>query len=117
MNKSLVFALAAAGTLLAAGAAHAGVQWSVGINVPGVVIEGGPLLYSEPAPVYYRAPTPVYAPVPVYAPAPAYVPAPVYYPRWHHHHRPVPVVVAPRFEPGWQPVVAPRFHDDHDRRD
>ena len=35
MNKSIILALAAAGTLLTAGAARAAdVQWSVGINLP-----------------------------------------------------------------------------------
>ncbi len=165
MNKSLILALAAAGTLLGTGAAQAGnVQWSVGINLPlpaivlplpGLVVTGGPV-YQQPSygyraePVYapapvYRAPEPVYyAPEPVYyAPEPAYyAPEPVYYPRhpqWRQHYRqapaPVPVVVAPRYQPGWQPVVYPRHgdgrwerrgdrredrrdrHDRHDRHD
>jgi hypothetical protein len=112
MNKSIILALAAAGTLLGAGAAHAGnVQWSVGINlpVPGIVLTGGPV-YQQPS-YGYRA-EPVY-----YAPAPAYyAPEPVYYPRhpqWRHHYRsvPVPVVSVPRYQPGWQPVVYPRHGD------
>lgn len=125
MNKSLVLALAAAGTLLGAGAAHAGnVQWSVGINLPvpgivlplpGLVVSGAPV-YREPARVY--APVPVYAPAPVYyQPEPVYVqPEPVYYPRhpqWRHHYRPAPVVVeVPRYQPGWQAVTYPRYRDE-----
>jgi hypothetical protein len=151
MNKSIILALAVAGTLLGAGAAQAAdVRWSVGINlpVPGLVITGGPVYrqyspyseysgYSE-----YREPARVYAPVPIYAPAPVYYqpepvyvqPEPVYYyPRqsqWHRHHQPVPVIAAPPYQPGWQSVAYPRYHDErreerredhrewrHDRRD
>lgn len=70
----------AAGALFIAASANAGTSWSVGINVPGVVV-------SEPAPVYYP-PAPVYSrPAPIYyQPAPVYsAPAPVYYesgPSW-----------------------------------
>jgi hypothetical protein len=39
--------------LLGAASATAEVNWSVGINVPGVVV-------SVPAPVYYQAPPPAY---------------------------------------------------------
>ncbi len=146
MNKSLILALAAAGTLLSAGAAQASnVQWSVGINlpVPNLVITGGPVYQQPlrsyraepvyaPEPVYY-APEPMYyAPEPVYyAPEPVYyAPEPVYYPRqprWRHQYRqapaPVPVVSVPRYQPGWQPAVYPRHHDQrweqrrHDRHD
>ena len=115
MNKSLILALAAAGTLLGAGAAHAGnAQWSVGINLPGIVlplpplpglvITGGPV-YQQPVRSY--RPEPVYALAPVYAPEPVYyAPEPVYYPgqpQWRHHYRPapVPVVTVPRYQPGW----------------
>lgn len=67
--------LVAAGALTVAASANAGTSWSVGINVPGVVV-------SEPAPVYYE-PAPVYThPAPTYyqAPRPVYsVPPPVYY--------------------------------------
>lgn len=139
MNKSIILALAAAGTLLSAGAARAAdVQWSLGINlpVPGLVISGGPL-YREPVRVY--APVPAYAPAPVYYQAePVYVqpepmyyqpepvyyqPEPVYYPRhpqWRHHYRPAPVVVdVPRYQPGWQAVAYPRYRDERreDRRE
>ena len=120
MNKSLIHALAAAGTLLSAGAAQASnVQWSVGINlpVPNLVITGGPV-YQQPL-RSYRA-EPVYAPEPVYyAPEPVYyAPEPAYYPRqpqWRHHYRPapVPVVSVPRYQPGWQPVVHPRHGHGH----
>ena len=125
MNKSIVLALAAAGTLLTAGAAHAAnVSRSVGINlpVPGLVITGGPV-YQQPGRYYQSAP--VYAPEPVYyAPesvyyAPEsvyYAPEPVYYPRypqWRHHYRPAPVVVeVPRYQPGWQAVTYPRYRDE-----
>jgi hypothetical protein len=130
VNKSLILALAAAGSLLGAGAAHAGNgQWSVGISLPGIVlplpplpglvVTGGPV-YHQPVrsyraePVYapepaYYAPEPVYyAPEPVY-----YAPEPAYYPRqpqWRHHYRPVPVPVVsvPRYQPGWQQVGYPR---------
>lgn len=122
MNKSIILALAAAGTLLGAGVAHAGnVQWSVGINLPvpgivlplpGVVVTGGSV-YQQPS-YGYRA-EPVYAPEPVYyAPEPVYyAPEPVYYPRqpqWRHHYRPAPVpaVSVPRYQPGWQTVAHPR---------
>ncbi len=134
MKKFIILALAAAGTLLGTGAAHAAdVRWSVGINlpVPGLVITGAPVYreyheYREPARVY--APAPVYAPVPVYyEPQPVYVqPEPVYYyPRhshWRHHYRPAPAVEVPRYQPGWQPVAYPRDHDErrewrHERRD
>ncbi|HEX7383077.1 MAG TPA: hypothetical protein VF291_02110 [Burkholderiaceae bacterium] len=83
---------------LAAAAAQAHVQWSIGIDAPlapgvalGTVVSNGPLyaapVYVQPAPVVY-APAPV-----VYAPAPVYVaPRPVYF------ARPVPYVVRER---GW----------------
>ncbi len=132
MNKPLVLALAAAGTLMAAGAAHAGnTQWSVGISLPGIVlplpplpglvITGGPV-YQEPVRSY--RPEPVYVPAPVYAPEPVYyAPEPVYYPaqpQWRHHYRPapVPVVSVPRYQPGWAPMAYPRHGDGRwERRD
>lgn len=100
-TRSLLLALASAGTLLCSASAHAGghVSWSIGINAPVV----GAVVSSVPAyPVYAPAyePYPVYAPAPVYvAPPPVYVrPAPVlygppayYYPRHHGYYRPVPV--------------------------
>ena len=113
MNKSVVLALAAAGTLLAAGAAQAAnVSWSLGINlpVPGLVITGGPV-YQEPGRYYQNAPVPVYAPEPVYYQR---------QPQWRHrHYRPAPVIEVPRYQPryqpGWQPVAYPHHHDE--RRD
>jgi hypothetical protein len=73
MTKSIMLALAAAGTLACSASANAGghVSWSVGVNVPavGVAVSNGPA-YGYP----------VYESYPVYAPAPVYVqPAPVYY--------------------------------------
>jgi len=79
MKSTSIRTLAAAAVVLggfaAVSAAHArsDVQFSIGLNVPGV--------YVQPAPVYVR-PAPVYArPAPVYVqPAPVYVQsAPVYY--------------------------------------
>lgn len=91
MTKSIILALAAAGTVLCSASANAGghVSWSVGINAPavGAVISSGPV-YGYGYPAYeaypaYPAAYPVYAPAPVY-----YQPAPVYY-------RPAPVVYGP----------------------
>lgn len=104
MTKSIMLALAAAGTLLCSANANAGghVSWSVGINAPavGAVVSSGPV-YGYPAygyPVYESYPTyaPVYVqPAPVYyGPAPAYYGPPAYYYR-HRHHGYRPVVVAP----------------------
>jgi len=97
---AVILALVAVGATLAAGAAQAGVHWSVGINLP---VPPLPVIVA-PAPVYsapvYSAPVPVYAaPETVY-----YEPAPVY-------RRPYPVYV--------RPVVYPRYYRgwyDHDRR-
>lgn len=85
-NRSKVLKLAAAGAvatlaLLGAASASAQVNWSVGVSVPGVVVNEP--AYYPPAPVYVQ-PAPRYyqpAPPPVYyrAPVPAYAPAPVYY--------------------------------------
>lgn len=77
MSKSLFAAVAAAASLLAAGAAHAGnVYWSVGISAPavGTVISNAPPVVVAPAPVVYAPPPVVYAPPPVvYEPAPVVV--------------------------------------------
>ncbi len=84
MNKQTIrktLAIAALGLAGAAatGAAHAGnVSWSVGINLPPLVISGGNVGYYHPAPVYYPPPV-VYAQPPrvVYAPPPVvYRPGP-----------------------------------------
>lgn len=75
MIRSVIAGLAAGAAMLAAGAAHAGTHWSIGINVPlpGVAVSSGGY-YAEPAPVYYAPPPP-----PVYVPAPRYVERDVYY--------------------------------------
>jgi len=60
--------LVAAGALTVAATANADTRWSVGINVPGVVVNEPAPVYTYPAPTYYQAPRPVYS-----------VPPPVYY--------------------------------------
>ena len=99
IRKSVVIALVAVGATLAAGAAQAGVHWSVGINLP-VPVYGAPVysapVYAEPAYSYYQ-------PAPVY-----YEPAPVYRRPYPVYVRPAPVVVYPRYYRGWH---------DHGRRD
>jgi hypothetical protein len=95
-----------------AGAAQArdNVTWSVGVGVPGAVVNVGNVgsvypqpYYAPPQPVYvqpqpvYVQPQPVYvqpnpryyAPRPVFVnPAPVYLaPQPIYYERRHGHHR------------------------------
>lgn len=110
-KSRFLVALALAGGLFTAGAAQAGgVNWSVNINVPGVV-------YAEPG---YYAPPPVY-----------YAPPPVYYqPRPVVVHRP-PVVVYHSGRPAivggsWERHREHRHHrhhrhghrhDRHDRHD
>ncbi len=117
--KTLARLLALA-ALTAAGAAHAGgVNWSIGISLPPLVIAGNsghggdqgyagpPVVYTPPAPVYY-APPRVYAPVPVYYALPrvVYAPTPVYYaPRVRHA-----VVVH-----GWHPPGHQRKWKHHKR--
>ena len=126
MIKSIVIALAATAATLGAGAANAGVSWSIGINAPvvGAVISNRHGYY--PAPVYsapvYAAP--VYAPAPYYEPAPVYVSPPVtYYPR-REIYRPLPIVY-PYYRGGWNNGYrgdgrwdrghehGERGHDDH----
>ena len=102
-NRSAVLAGAAATLAIAAmgfaGAAQArdNVYWSVGVGVPGAVVNVGnagaiyqPPVYVQPQPVYV-APAPLYVrPRPVFVqPAPVYyAPQPVYYQRpGHRHHR------------------------------
>jgi len=104
MTKSILLALAAAGTVLCSANANAGghVSWSVGINAPavGAVISNGPVYGGYGYPVYESYP--VYAPAPVYyQPAPVYYRSapvvygpPAYYYR-HHRHAYRPVMVAP----------------------
>jgi hypothetical protein len=75
MLRSALATIATMAATLAAPAAHAGVQWSIGINLPApaVVVSGGGGYYVQPAPVYVAP-----APEPRYVPAPQYLPAPVY---------------------------------------
>lgn len=83
-RNSLKLAVAGAiavGALFASAAASAGTSWSIGVNVPGIVVGTPAPVYYEPAPAY-TPPAPVYyqPPPPVrYRPAPVYEPAPVYY--------------------------------------
>jgi hypothetical protein len=60
--------LVAAGALTVAATANADTSWSVGINVPGIVVSEPVPVYTYPAPTYYQAPRPAYS-----------VPPPVYY--------------------------------------
>ena len=138
MSKSVVLALVASATLLAAGAAQAGdhVSWSVGINLPVPrlvlplpplpplpVIVSAPQRYYEPAPVYAPAPVysrvPVYSQEPVYTQEPYYAPEPVYYQqRPRVYVRPVPVAY-PRYyyQQGWHQPAWPHGHDRRDHHD
>ena len=84
-SSSMWFKVVAVGSLAVAGVmasslANAGTQWSVGINLPGVVV--GEPSYG-PAPVYepnYYESAPVYSrPAPVVAPIFAPISAPIYY--------------------------------------
>ena len=121
MNR-MYLALAAAATLLGAGAAQAGgVSWSIGISTPfvGTVISNGPGYGPAYGPVYAPAYAPVYAPPPVvYAPEPIYyAPAPVVYrplPVPYFRPRvflppPLPLIYA-RHHPGWRPYGYPIGH-------
>ncbi|MCT9812926.1 hypothetical protein N0K08_20035 [Acidovorax sp. Be4] len=111
-NRSVYLKYAASGIVLTAAlfggtAASAGVTWSIGVGLPGVVI-------SEPAPVYY-VPAPVYAPpAPIYyQPAgPGYYrrPPPVYY-------RPAPVYYGPPPPVYYRPHHHRWHRDWHDDRD
>jgi hypothetical protein len=84
----------ATGALLASASAGAATSWSIGVNVPGIVVGEPAPVYYEPAPVY-SPPAPVYyqppPPPPVrYRPGAVYEPAPVYYepgPRWDREDR------------------------------
>lgn len=95
MQRSFVLAAAAAATVLAAGAAHAGgrVDWSIGINLPPVAAVvsgpgyGRPPAYDAPA-VYpveaYHPSQVVYAPRPrVWLPPPPPLPRFGFAPGWH----------------------------------
>jgi hypothetical protein len=112
MSRKLWGALVALGLSGVAGAAHAGVSWSIGISAPvgfgdvtTVVSDGGyhrhAPVYVAPAPVYVAPPAPVYyaPPPPVYyaPPAPVYYAPPVYVPR-RVVYAPVPVYVGPGYD-------------------
>ena len=74
--------------LAAAGSAHAGGHWSVGVNI------GGPVLIGQPQPVYVPPPV-VYQPQPqvVYTqPQVVYTQPQVVYPAGYHYQQPVVVV-------------------------
>jgi hypothetical protein len=85
--KSLaVVALALGAVSLASSAqAHSDVQFSIGVQVPGLYLQSGPV---------YAHPRPIYMPAPVYyeryeQPRQIYVPAPVYFDqgrRFGGHH-------------------------------
>ncbi len=102
-NRMLMLSFAAAGALLAAGAAEARVAWSIGFDAPGVstVVSNRPVYRAAPI---YVAPEVVYAPAPVYRSVPRYVappvvrylPAPVVYGP-PVYDRPAPVVVHPGY--------------------
>lgn len=121
MKKTLIATFAAAASVLAAGAAHAGnVYWSVGISAPavGTVISNAPVY--APAPVVVAPPPVVYAPAPVYAPPPVvYRPAPrVVYEQPVVVSRPVPIVYG-----GYHGAYGdrdrdgiPNYRDRHDNR-
>lgn len=93
-----------------------GVNWAVGVGVPGVSVgvSNGGALYVGAQPVYaapvaYAAPPVVYAPPPVaYAPPPVtYAPPPVYYSS--NYYRPAPVYMPPVvYGGGWG-----HFHHHH----
>lgn len=93
--KTLAGAALALAALGATGAAHARVDWHIGINLPGPMVSYGPPVIYAPAPVYHAPPPVYYPPPPVYYPPPAvYGPAPIYYqqapvyaqPRHGHWH-------------------------------
>lgn len=112
IRKFLALAAVGAAGLAATGAAHAGgVNWHIGINLPGVFYPAPPpVVYAPPPPVVYAPPPVVYAPPPV-----VYRPAPIVY------HQPAPVYVQPHPRGYWREG---RWHDhrgkgrwdDDDRR-
>lgn len=134
-SSSLWFKLVAVGSLAVAGVmasslANAGTQWSVGINLPGVVVgepSYGPAPIYQPndyesAPVYSR-PAPVAAPVyydaqPVRVRPPETVyyapPAPVYNrPPPPRFYGPSPVDFEPGYRDGGRFYREHREHRDH----
>ena len=123
-NRSAILAGAAATLAVAAlgfaGAAQArdNVNWSVGVGIPGAVVNVGNVGSVYPQPIYVQ-PQPVYVqPAPrYYQPEPVYVqPAPRYYQPRPVFVRPAPVYLAP------QPIYYERerrhgHHRRHDRGD
>jgi len=126
-NRSAI--LAAAATLAVAALGFAGaaqardnVNWSVGVGVPGAVVNVGNVgsvypqpIYVQPQPVYVQ-PQPVFVqPAPrYYQPEPVYVqPPPLYYQPRPVFVRPAPVYLAP------QPIYyeRERRHGYHRRHD
>jgi hypothetical protein len=92
IRKTLAVAAFGLAAMAASGAAQAGgVNWHIGINLPGVYYPAPPVVYGPP-PVVYAPPPVYYQPPPrvIYQPSPIYYeqPAPVYaqpYPRGHWH--------------------------------
>ena len=117
-----VTATLAAAAMGFAGAAQArdNVNWSVGVGIPGAVVNVGNVgsvypqpVYVQPQPVYIQ-PQPVYVqPAPrYYQPEPVYVqPAPRYYQPRPVFVRPAPVYLAP------QPIYYERRHGHNKRHD
>lgn len=113
-NRSAILAGAAATLAVAAmgfaGAAQArdNVNWSVGVGIPGAVVNVGNVGSVYPQPIYVQ-PQPVYV-----QPQPVYVqPAPRYYQPRPVFVRPAPVYLAP------QPIYyeRERRHGHHKRHD
>jgi hypothetical protein len=116
--------LGATAALMAAAPARAGgVQWSVGIQLPPVVVAVGRGPSYGPPPVVYAPPPVVYAPPPVvYVPPPRVVHAPPAY-----YQPPARVVYAPPPVHGWghgggghrqwRDRDRDGIHDRHDRWD
>lgn len=80
IRKRLAIATLGVAGAVATGAAHAGdVSWSIGINLPPLLISGGNVAAYYPVPVYVPPPV-VYVPPPrvVYAPPVVYGPPVVY---------------------------------------
>lgn len=90
IRKTLAVAAFGVAAMAASGAAHAGgVNWHIGINLPGVFLPPPPVVYAPP-PVVYAPPPVVYQPPPrvYYSPAPIVYEQPVYVqprPRGHWH--------------------------------
>lgn len=112
-------ALSLAGAALAnMASAHAGgVDWHIGINLPGVFYPAPPVVYGPPPVVYSPPPRVIYRPAPIVYQAPVYG-----YPaergeryegrghdrRWHHDHH--------GRHGGWDRHRHDRHDDRHDDR-